>query len=87
MKRTRKADKRAELEARLAVPPIPSAAVYLWETYQRIASRRTVGMGDGPITWQDIDAFCRLTRTRLRRWEIEAIEAMDDAALKARSQE
>lgn len=34
-----------------------------------------------PIEWHDIDAFSRQTGTRLLPWEIETIEAVDDAFL------
>jgi len=36
-----------------------------------------------PISWQDIDAFVRQTGFRMAPWEIETIEAIDDAFLEA----
>jgi hypothetical protein len=30
-----------------------------------------------PISWADIEAFMRLTRSRLSPWEVETIEMLD----------
>jgi hypothetical protein len=42
------------------------------------ARRGSSGFGPLPIGWDEIDAFCRLTGTRLAPWEVEFIEALDD---------
>lgn len=63
------------------VPPFPKALRYVWDAHQRIRRRKGGGFGPGPIEWPDIDAFIRRTGLDLRPWEIEIIEAIDDAFL------
>jgi hypothetical protein len=76
----KKATKRiAELESDLAMPPFPTALVYLWEAYIRLRRRKAPGFnGAEPIGWQDIDAFLRRSGIRLASWEIRLLEAIDD---------
>jgi len=73
--------KRAEYEAELTVPPLPAALHYLWATFWRLRRRKAGGMGTEPITWADLDAFCRFTGQTIAPWEVEAIEALDDLYL------
>lgn len=84
LKRARTPERRAEIEAELGVPEMPAAIAYLWSAFQRIRSRRGGnGFGPVPIMWADIDAFVRLSGVRLAPWEIEIVEALDDAWLDA----
>lgn len=82
MGRARTPDRRAELEAELALPPFPEALRYLWAAFARIR-RRNAGNGFGatPITWADLDAYSRLSGMRLLPWEMEIIELLDDALM------
>jgi hypothetical protein len=53
---------------------------YLWSTFLRLHSRRgSNGFGASPLSWSEIDACCRLSGVRLAPWEVEIIEALDDA--------
>lgn len=63
-------------------PPFPEELGYLWQIYLRLSARRSVGWGRSPLSWADIDAFCRLTGTRLVPWEIKIIEMLDDLSFK-----
>lgn len=66
--------------------PLPPGAVHVWRTFSRLHHRRASGgFGPSPITWQDLDAFIRVVRQPLAPWEIEAIEACDDAFLQAQA--
>lgn len=82
MSRSRTPERKAELEAELALPPFPEALRYLWTAFVRIR-RRNAGNGFGatPVTWADLDAYSRLSGMRLLPWEIEIIEQLDDALL------
>lgn len=71
------------MEAELAVPPFPLALTYLWQAYGRMRRRCSAGMGLNPISLGDIDAFVRLTGSRLAPWEVEAIERLDEVWLAA----
>lgn len=82
--RVRDGKRRGEIEAELAVPPFPAALAYLWQAFNRMASRRgSTGWGPAALSWQDIDAFCRMTGFRFAPWEVEVIEALDTAALES----
>jgi hypothetical protein len=74
--RARNEKRKAALEAELACPPMPSGLSYLWAIFVRLSGRRG-SSGSGPITYLEIDAFQRITGTRLNGWEIEMIEALD----------
>lgn len=39
------------------------------------------GFGISPIGWPEIDAFCRHSGQSLAPWEIDVIEAIDDALI------
>jgi hypothetical protein len=55
---------------------------YLWRAFNRIRRRvGSNGFGANPISWPDIDAFCRHSRFHLAPWEIEIIEMLDDLYL------
>lgn len=82
--RAKTEEKRAALEAELSGPPFPVALAYLWSIFLRLHNRRgSSGMGLAPIGWGEIADFSRLTQIRLQPWEIEFIEALDDAYLAA----
>lgn len=74
-----KAQRIAELEAALAMPPFPDPLSYLWRAYLRLRRRMAGGFaGPNPVGWQDLDAFIRRSGLRLAPWEIEIVEAIDD---------
>jgi hypothetical protein len=84
LERTRRPVRRAELEADLACPPFPMPLVYLWSTFARLNGRRGGnGFGLNPIGWAEIDAYQRLTQSRLAPWEIQIVEELDDLYLQA----
>jgi hypothetical protein len=62
----------------LCGPPFPKELAYIWKIFVRLSTRRgSNGFGGLPIGWSDIDAFCRLSQTKLHPWEIEIIEDLD----------
>lgn len=62
---------------------MPVALIYLWSAFQRLRRRKVGGGVNGAeaISWGDLDAFQRLTGTRLVPWEVEVIEDLDDLFL------
>jgi hypothetical protein len=71
-----------ELSAEMALPPFPVGLQYLWDIFVRLRRRTAPGFaGMTPISWPDLDAFCRLTQFRLLPWELRLIEALDAACL------
>jgi hypothetical protein len=63
---------------------LPAALGYLWIAFLRLAARRqSYGFGPVRLSWVEIDAFNRLSGTKLKPWEIEIIEALDDCWMAA----
>jgi hypothetical protein len=67
----------------LVGPLCPPAAMHLTAWWSDVAGTRQNGMGANPITWQELEAWARLTRRRVAPWEAEAIIAGDRAFLRA----
>lgn len=75
--RARNPQRRAELEAELAIPPMPDELGYIWNAFLRLNARRSVGFALEPITFLEIEAFVRLTGQRLQPWEVRILEEID----------
>lgn len=87
LERTRRPDRRAELEEELAGAPFPAELFYLWRIYNRLRRHQgSSGFGPLPIGWPEIDAFIRNSKFALAPWEIEVIEDLDDLFLKAQAE-
>lgn len=88
LERTRSPRRRAEIEEELRQPPMPEAASHVWKAFLRLSAHRAGGgFGPGPITWPDLDAYCRMTRTTLAPWEVEMLEDLDSLWLAERAKE
>lgn len=62
-------------------PPFPEGAEYLWRWFAELDNDRgDTGDGPAPITYQDIEAWARLTGRKPRPWEVGVIKALDTAA-------
>lgn len=86
LERTKRAEKIAEYEAALFVPPLPRPANYIWRMFTRLRSRKgSNGFGAGPLEWPDIAAFCALARISFTPWELEIVELLDDLFVAAHS--
>lgn len=87
MERAKTPAKRAEIEAELAVPPLPRGSEYLWRIFLRLHARRqSMGMGPARLSWGEFADFQRLTGMRLAPWEVAILEQLDDVALKDRGE-
>lgn len=63
---------------------MPDAASHIWHWFWRLSSRRQSGMSSPmPISFRDVADFCSLTGEDMRPREVEVIEEMDAAWLKA----
>lgn len=67
----------------LRTPECPAAVAYLLQWFAELSRGRPVGMGLAPLSWCEIDAWSRLTGTRLQHWELRALLALDGAWLRA----
>ncbi|WP_435404779.1 phage tail assembly chaperone [Methylobacterium isbiliense] len=57
---------------------MPPAGAHVWRWFWSLSNQRT-GTGSGPnaLPFSEIEAWGRLKRIRLKRWELDAILAMD----------
>lgn len=53
----------------------------LWQLFFALSAARRSGLSAQPLTYTDIEAYCRLTGTDLSPWELETLTVMDAAAL------
>ena len=51
---------------------VPEGGEWIWTIYWRLRKEQS-------LSYQDIDAFCRVTGEQLATWEVEALFAMDQA--------
>lgn len=69
-------------------PKLPHEMRYLWRTFVSLhRARGSNGWGPSPITWSDLDAYCRLTGVALDPWEVEAIRALDEAFMESAAEQ
>lgn len=64
-------------------PALPEGCDNAWHAFAELHACRGEGMGPERITYGDIDAFQRVTGTRLEPWEVAAIHAADQAYLRS----
>lgn len=61
---------------------VPEAGLRAWDAFWRLDARRSgTGYGPNPVSYSEIDAFCRRTGIALRQWEIAALDEMEQARL------
>lgn len=58
-------------------PPLHPAVEHIWSWFNRLSGTRGGGFGPAPITFQEIDAWARLTDSRPTPWEIEQLLRLD----------
>ncbi len=69
-------------------PVFPAGLELLWSQFLDLhVSRGSTGFGPARITFVDIDAWQRVTGSRLEAWEIGAIRKADDAYMRTVSAE
>lgn len=68
----------------LGLPDVPEPVAYIlsWVAGSGgIGWSQVAGMGEGPLSWQEIDAFARRRAPDMQPWEAEQIRAMSEAYL------
>lgn len=77
----KRAQREEEEEAKRPKPP--EGFEFVWEWYFELAqSRQQTGFGVSPISWQEMDAWARITGVTLYPWLAMCFRAMDQAWLK-----
>jgi hypothetical protein len=64
-------------------PLMPECTELVWEVFCKLHSTRQAGMGVSPISYTEIECYCRLTGIKLYQWQLRAIKTIDDAYLKS----
>lgn len=65
----------------LLLGQIPPAAQALWEAFCSLTTHRRVGFGLSPLTFVDIEAWCRLNGVDLTPWELDTLLQLDAKTL------
>lgn len=60
-------------------PGLEPELVRLWAIWRELDRTRSSGFGVNPISYLEIEAFCRITGEQLEPWEARAVRAVDDA--------
>ena len=61
------------------MPPFPFELEHVWEAFVELSSTRQSGMGVGPITYLEIEAYRRQTLADLTAWEVKLLRRLDNA--------
>lgn len=65
-----------------ALKQIDPAVDHLWTWFARLGRRRPSGR---PITWSEMASFFALNGIRPQKWEVEALEALDDLYIETKA--
>lgn len=61
------------------LPPFPYGLDHVWSAFVELNNTRDTGMGLGPISYREIEAYRRQTLDDLTAWEVRLIRRLDDA--------
>ena len=68
----------------LEEPDIPAGWEVFWEWFWELSSGRGhTGFGPQPLSWQDMEAWARISGIELQPWQALVFRAMDQAWLAA----
>lgn len=77
----------ATLAVELELPPLPPAAVGLWEVFLELHVARPAAMAPGMLSYADIDAYARLHRVRFSTWELTTLRLLDAAWMRDQAEQ
>lgn len=63
------------------MPDLPVEVEHLWEIFLDLNGTRSRGFSANPISFAEIEAYCRLVYGPLSPWEIGTLLAVDQAVL------
>lgn len=71
----------------LLMPEFPDVASHVWSYFLSIHQGRSYGIsGPNPVSYQDIEAWSRLTGWTLTPWELSAVKKLDAVFLSKREE-
>ena len=60
---------------------MPLDTAHIWGWFQDLNAARSSGMAANPLSFTEIDAYCRLNRLVMSPWEIGLLRQVDAEAL------
>lgn len=60
---------------------MPLETAHVWAWFQELHAARSSGMAANPISFTEIDAYCRLNQVVMTPWELGLIRQIDAIAL------
>jgi len=54
--------------------------------FLQLSARRQSGMAVNPLTYSELEAFCRLTKVEFSAWQVSVLMRLDDIALRVSSE-
>ena len=54
--------------------------------FLQLSARRQSGMAVNPLTYGELEAFCRLTKVEFSAWQVSVLMRLDDLALRVSSE-
>jgi len=54
--------------------------------FLQLSARRQSGMAVNPLTYSELEAFCRLTKVEFSAWQVSVLMRLDDLALRVSSE-
>jgi hypothetical protein len=55
--------------------------MHIWEWFSDLHNARQSGFSANPISYQEIESFCRITGAMISPWELSVIRRIDQAVL------
>jgi hypothetical protein len=55
--------------------------MHIWEWFTDLHNARQAGFAANPISFQEIESFCRLTGAIISPWELSVLRRIDQAVL------
>lgn len=69
-------------------PDLPYLAAHVWYYFLELhRTRSSNGFGENPLSYAEIECWCRLTGIVLEQWELQALVGIDGAYLQERAKE
>lgn len=54
--------------------------------FLQLSARRQSGMAVNPLTYSELEAFCRLTKVEFSAWQVSVLMRLDDLAMRVSSE-
>ncbi|MCO4316346.1 hypothetical protein M8997_004055 [Phyllobacterium sp. 21LDTY02-6] len=63
------------------MPEPPDYTDYIWDWFVQLHNLRSIGFSANPISFLELEAFCRITGALITPWELSVLRRIDQAVL------